>query len=735
MAKKKSRRRKAKPEKRPALDLNRVLDVLGIGLVALGGITVLSFLSTTQGTLTGWWLHVLRQGFGWGVYVVPLGMMAVGLWLLIRHFETRPAIGWERATGAVLLFLVSLTIFHFLAFSDTPWELAHAGGGGGYLGAALCYLLEMGLGTWGAGVVLLALWLIGLSLVLSTPPVEMVRWGQSRIQRLREHLQARRRPVINGRREPTPSPAPSSPRPAPAPAPRPVGPAFPRIIGGPQEWRLPRLEDILEESVENEISQAEIRHRVRVIEETLASFGVPARVVEVNQGPVVTQFGVEPGYIEGRGGKRTKVKVSKILALADDLALALAAAPIRIEAPVPGRSIVGIEVPNSEISLVALRGVMESEEFRSLGSKLALALGRDVSGQPVVADLAVMPHLLIAGTTGSGKSVCINSIVTCLLLNNTPDELRMIMVDPKRVELTIYNGLPHLLAPVVVDLERVVGTLQWAVREMEQRYQRLAKVGARHIDDYNQRVSASGEKPMPYIIIVIDELADLMMLAPDEVERTVCRLAQMARATGIHLVIATQRPSVDVVTGLIKANFPARISFAVTSQVDSRVILDMGGAERLLGRGDMLFLSPDASQPVRLQGCFVSDQEVVRLVQYWKGARVSRVEAPERAAAPQTYIQQPLWEEMRRRVEEARREQEDELLEKAIEVVRQYRRASISLLQRRLRIGYTRAARLIDTLEERGIVGPPEPGTRVRPVLLRDNEEYGGGQGFESLKH
>jgi S-DNA-T family DNA segregation ATPase FtsK/SpoIIIE len=488
---------------------------------------------------------------------------------------------------------------------------------------------------------------------------------------------------------------------------------FPRVVGSTREWLLPPPEDILEQGIEQELSQAEIRSKVRIIEETLANFGVPAKVVEVNQGPTVTQFGVEPGFIErtSRSGKtkRVKVKVNRISALTNDLALALASSPIRIEAPVPGRSVVGIEVPNASISLVALYSVIESEAFHSIDSKLRIALGQDVAGQPCAADLAQMPHLLIAGATGSGKSVCINSIVTCLLLHNTPVDLRLIMIDPKMVELTNYNGIPHLLVPVVVDLERVVVTLKWVTGEMERRYKLFSRVGARNIDVYNQMRATQGEERLPYIVVVIDELADLMMIAPDEVERYICRIAQLARATGIHLVIATQRPSVDVVTGLIKANFPARISFAVTSQVDSRVVVDTTGAEKLLGRGDLLFMAPDSSKLARLQGCFVSDREIQRLVEYWQGFRASAPLPPGAAL-----MQQPLWDEARAKEKQAA--ESDELLDQAIQIVREQNRASISLLQRRLRIGYLRAARLIDTMEKAGVVGPDEGGSRGRQV-------------------
>ena len=507
----------------------------------------------------------------------------------------------------------------------------------------------------------------------------------------------------------------------------------PAVSSKGQVFKLPDYGKLLSPSIEKQISDDELRRRAEIIEHTLASFGAPGRVVEVNQGPVITQFGVEPDYIESRAGKRTKVKVGKISALADDIALALAAPSIRIEAPVPGKGFVGVEVPNPEPSLVGLRDIMDSDNFQTIESPLKLGLGQDVSGNAVAVDLTSMPHLLIAGTTGSGKSVCVNGIISALLMTRTPDELQMIMVDPKRVELTNYNGIPHLMAPVVVELERIVGVLKWVQREMDERYRKFAMAGARNISDFNKRAEKNGADKLYYIVVIIDELADLMMLAPEETERVITRLAQMSRATGIHIIISTQRPSVDVVTGLIKANFPSRIAFAVATGVDSRVILDQPGAERLLGRGDMLFQAPDASVPLRLQGVYVSDDEIESIVDYWRkqGASAPKVavdngadgtsgsgkksaSTPEASMAKTTAVQRPLFEEASSRKASV---SDDALFDEAVELVRQMNKASISLLQRRLRIGYTRAARLIDLMEEQDVIGPHEGGSKPRKVL------------------
>jgi S-DNA-T family DNA segregation ATPase FtsK/SpoIIIE len=454
------------------------------------------------------------------------------------------------------------------------------------------------------------------------------------------------------------------------------------------------------------------RYQAQIIEETLRGFGIPAEVVEINSGPTVTQFGLRLGTLERKltdgSAVQQRVRVNKVAALNNDLALALSATPIRIETPVPGRPLVGIEVPNVNKSMVSLRSVLEDKDFKNSKKPLMVALGKDVSGRPVSASLAAMPHVLIAGATGSGKSVCVNTIISTLLMTYTPDQLRFLMVDPKMVELPSYNGIPHLIAPVVTDFDQVVGALSWATREMERRYKLFAAKGARSLDTYNSKVAGQAEQ-LPFLVVIIDELADLMMMAPDEVERHIARIAQMARATGIHLIIATQRPSVDVGTGRIKANFPTRLAFAGTSQIDSRVILDSPGAEKLLGQGDMLYMASDSSKLARLQGCYVSDEEINNIVTFWR----STVPTP---TNPRTMADGPEklpWADIMAEADK------DEMLEEAVKVVTESGRASTSMLQRRLGIGYPRASRLMDQLEEEGIIGPAN-GAKPRDVFWKE---------------
>ncbi len=483
---------------------------------------------------------------------------------------------------------------------------------------------------------------------------------------------------------------------------------------------LPPLELMVNHEL-NKPSAEEINRNASIIENTLYEFDIDADVIDVKVGPVVTQYAVSPikEVLNPETGKVeiTRVRVDKIVNLQGDLALALSAKTLRIEAPVPGHSYVGIEVPNSNPSMVGLRPVLASEVFYDRRKKpLAIPMGRDVSGQSVVIELASLPHMLVAGTTGSGKSVFLASIVSSLVLNNSPEEVKMIMLDPKRVELTRFNGLPHLIGPVETEGERIIGVLRWAAREMDRRYKLLELENARNIDAYNANLGRRRKhEHLPYIVLLIDEIGDLMMSHPDEIEGTVTRLAQKARAAGIHLVIATQRPSTDVLTGLIKANFPGRVSFAVASGTDSRVILDYTGAETLLGRGDMLYLAPDAAGPRRIQGCYVDDREVEEIVMYWKNWHAEQIaegvmEAPR--VAP--------WERGITRVEAL--SEHDPLLEDAIKLVVEAKEASTSMIQRRLGIGYPRAARLMDLLYELGIIGPPKSGGRPRDVLVKTSK-------------
>ena len=447
----------------------------------------------------------------------------------------------------------------------------------------------------------------------------------------------------------------------------------------------------------------------RVIEETLANFDISAAVVEVSVGPVVTRYELKPA---------AGVKVSRIEALADDLALALAARTLRIEAPIPGKSVVGIEIPNMAIGLVSLRDVAESAEFKGSPSKLTVALGKDVAGAAIVTDLAKLPHLLIAGQTGSGKSVCIGSILTSLLMQSTPDEVRILIGDLKRVDFPGFNGVPHLVVPVIHDAGPILNALYWTTSEMDRRYRLFARTGARNIATYNEK--QAGSDRVPYIVLIIDELADLMLQAPIQVEKQITRIAQLARATGIHLVVGTQRPSVDVITGLIKANIPARIAFATASAVDSRTIIDMTGAEKLLGRGDMLWMAPDSAKPVRAQGAFVSDGEIELVIRHWKQQRdprydMSIVEDRERAQAR----------------DDDGDDIDDNRYEEAIDIVQRAGQASVSMLQRKMTIGFARAGRLIDVMERNGIIGPSQGPGKMRDVYGLARTREGGDRTHE----
>jgi S-DNA-T family DNA segregation ATPase FtsK/SpoIIIE len=754
MAKKTTRRQTKKTQSK---ELVVRPEIIGTFLLILAGITLLSLFTPNRGFFISTWLNVLSVLIGWGRYVFWIPLTVLAIWFFRAFSSEDTAEKWEKPVGTFMMLAVLLVAFHFIV----PGESFDKPGGGGLIGLALGEMLRSALGTAGAMVTLIGTIPIIVILISGLSFRELIQMCFDFYYRFQDWRHFRQLPInqppgrslaptepptrfidrilpTSDKGEPLPEqddnlpmvvagtakelPPPQNPHTRPSPP----STAIAAQTGGGYQWRLPELGQIFEYGHEMEISEREIHKRVKVIEDTLAGFNIKVQVREINPGPAVTRFSLKLVDQKDAKGNTKKVRVSRIVNLQNDLALALAAAPIRIEAPIPGKPYVGIEVPNSNTNIVALRNLMEADRFTQPTGILKLALGQNVAGQAYVADLAAMPHLLIAGATGSGKSVCINATVACLLSTHTPDTLRLLMIDPKMVELVNYNGIPHLLAPVVTELEKAVGVLSWATREMDRRYKMFAKNHVRNLQGYNEKMTNTGQEPLPYIVVIIDELADLMMMAPDEVERTIARLAQMARATGVHLIIATQRPSVDVVTGLIKANFPARIAFAVSSQIDSRVILDSPGAERLLGKGDMLFMAADSSKLQRLQGVFVSDVELNRLVRFWADAMPqTRSESRAHIDAPTDLVQQPLWEEYQAmgNKEPGNKQNDDKLLEAAIAEVRKQGKASVSMLQRRLRVGYARAARLIDEMEAQGIIGTDEGTGRARPVLISEVDD------------
>lgn len=745
--------RKSKPQPNPLHQLPVLLsrgESIGVVLVFLAAITLLSLLTSSNGVLTATWLGWLEMLFGVGIWGFPLVTGVLGLWMIIRAIEQMPDLPWQRPAGLALLFLSVI-------MAGTLWDGNSLDPLGGQVGLLLAEVISGAVGEWGAWAVASFLAVAGFVLLTDRllveigeelaalarhwrqrvqpgpgrPPIDpavplpsgMLPWWKRLQERWRQQSpRLSLPPKLTTLVRPEPGPVHRQPARLPQTTPQTVRvigspPAkneddllTPRIFGGAQEWRLPRLDEMLLDWERHSDSDERIRHQGRLIQETLALFGVPADFEGAYKGPSVTQYLIKPGYIERTvQGQvtRTKVKVSKIAGLANDLALALAAPSVRIEAPIPGTNYVGVEVPNHEGNTVGLKELMESDTFQNVKGRLRIALGEDVKGQPIVTDLGRMPHLLIAGATGSGKSACINSIICCLLLTHTPETLRLLMVDPKMVELSTYTGVPHLLGPVVTEVDKAAGVLYWAVKEMERRYTLFSQAGARDLTRYNDYLEKQGEKPLPYIVIIVDEMADLMMAAPEEVEKHICRLAQMARAVGIHLIIATQRPSVDVITGLIKANFPARIAFAVTSQTDSRVILDTPGAERLLGRGDMLVMRSDVAKLGRVQGCMVGEDEIARVVAFWRQqATLEGTPTP------------PPWSALMDRLDD-----EEELLQEALDAVQGLTQVTTSQLQRKLRIGYPKAARLVEKLEEKGFLGPDQGAGQGRKVLLKKEDE------------
>ena len=718
--------------------------ILALALIAWGGVTLVSLVPrVNSGALIGLWVRLIVFLFGWGAYAIAVGLMAAGL-LWLRHLVHQPMVWrWRPILGFELTLIGLLTLSHAF-LRQRGWQLVESGRGGGVIGWALCLFFATILGPLITQCLMGLMVALGLALTFDLTLQDFRRIGIHlaelwRAWRAARQAQKERRAaatltvsdeaatlpqgvaVSPLSRHKAPQPTPES-KAAPAqPTRKKSRPRRPRATSSATLVPL----DLLQESQTVGMNPEEITRKRRIIEETLAQFGVPAKVTEVRPGPIVTQFGVSPGYISRgtEGQRRRKVRVSQIASLADDLALALAAPSLRVEAPVPGRAVVGIEVPNAETSLVRLRAVLESDAYRRCTRPLCFAVGLDVAGTPQVADLARMPHLLVAGTTGSGKSVFVKSLAASLVMRNTPDTLRLIAIDPKMVELSHLNGLPHLLGMAETSVERGLRVLRWVAHEMDVRYKRFAELTARNLEDYNTKVTRkrSGKeplddaKPLPRIVVLIDELADLMLFEPEETERLLTRIAQMARATGIHLVVATQRPSTDVVTGLIKANFPARVSFATASIVDSRVILDTPGAETLLGRGDMLFLRPDASSPMRIQGCFISEDELEAIIHYWQqeiGATPAKPpwDAVSEARGPEQWRIEGL-------------DKDADLLEQAIAYARSQGSVSTSGIQRRLRISYPRAARLMEQMENMGIVGPQESAGRKRRVILGGEED------------
>ena len=689
-------------------------DVLGVILFAFALMTLLALTGISQGALLVPWAGLLSIWFGWGSYLVAISIGLAGFTIL-RWDQGSFFLGRFIAIELVLLLTVSLLAI----IGGNSVERADSGLDGGRIGWGLATLAWMIGPVWGT-LLIVILWILSFMSAFGLW-IRVEHW----LMRL-----AGDAPVVEPVAEPVQEseevPASTTRDEKPKSKSKPLPPEFRKSLRAPESQDnrpaepLPRGEDfppltILSGEQISRPDERTINQTAGLIEKTLSEFGIPATVIGFRVGPTVTQFAVQPGFIKKTGSaeedaRQMKVRVAQIAALQKDLALALAAQRLRIQAPVPGKPYVGIEVPNSRSSVVRLRPILETEEFYKVKSPLAIALGRDVSGQPLVADLSRMPHLLIAGATGSGKSVCITSIAACLAMNNAPEDLRLVMIDSKMVELLRYNGLPHLYGKVETNIERIMGVLRWVVVEMEHRYRLLEGAKARDLDSYHRKLARRGDTTsLPRIVVIIDELADLMMSAPDQTEHNLVRLAQMARATGIHLVVATQRPSTDVVTGLIKANFPARLAFAVTSGTDSRVILDTSGAETLLGRGDMLFLNPEVGNPMRAQGVMVSDQEIEKLITHWQ--KVSDLPLDD----------VPPWEKL---LQEPAESSDDALITEAVSLVQETQRASASLLQRRLRIGYPRAARLLDQLEEMGIVGPSQGGGRERDVLIDPEDEF-----------
>lgn len=670
-----------------ALEKKTITTIIGLAVAAAAGLLALSLITNTGALLA--LKDSSYQLFGATVVFIPLLLLLASLPLLSLKL---PFVKTNIIFGA---FAAVLAASGMIA--------AFSGNLGGLVGGSIWLVFKSTITAAGGFFVLLVIFLVSLVIAANTSldqAISTIVVAATKITRVLKFIKSKLTPASRGKFV-SGAPILGGQKRQAIRDKDEMG-LIPSVIvnspGQTQIWQYPPL-SLLGDSQGTSANRGNLKQNAQIIEKTLESFGIVAKVVEVNLGPTITQYALEIPL---------GTKLSKIISLQNDLALALATSTgnVRIEAPIPGKSLVGIEIPNLSPEIVNLKGILSDDAMRANKSKLAIGLGLDVSGNTVTTDIGKMPHVLIAGTTGSGKSVLINAIIATMLFRASPQEIKLILVDPKRVELSEYNDIPHLLTPVIVEPDKILSALKWAMQEMDRRYKLFKDAQVRNITGYNE---LSGFQALPYIVIIIDELQNLMEYAPVEVEDAVVRIASMARATGLHLVVATQRPSVDVITGLIKANIPCRIAFNVSSMIDSRVILDQAGAEKLLGKGDMLYVPPDASKPMRIQGVYVSDTEIRNLIAFLKKSGI----APEYT---EEVIQMPLGKHL---VSGAA----DELFEEALRTVCQYDRASASLLQRRLRVGYARAARLLDELESAGVVGPGE-GSKPRDVLVKDPEQY-----------
>jgi len=694
--------------------------IIAVLLIALAILSVFSLFGGA-GAFGTYLNKILALAFGAGRFLLPLLLAIVGFMYFRRGTESY----YVFVTAGFILFFASvLGIIHIFHPLLKMLEIAKSGQGGGFLGTAAAYPVLHLFGFWAGLVVLLAIALASLLLALNVPfralvkPVEWIKKKEDEAEDERGE-EGREEPKITIEEKPSAAARISEmlkrrPEKIVPEKGMPVSERQ-RMIAG---WKLPPL-NLLERTT-GTAKAGDIEANAKIIQKTLKNFGIDVEIGEISVGPSVTQYCFKPA---------AGVKLSKITTLNNDLSLALAQHPIRIEAPIPQKSLIGIEVPNKVPTLVRLRDILESTDFSERKSNLTVALGQDVAGNYILSDVSTMPHLMIAGATGTGKSICINTIITSLLYQNSPDDLKFILIDPKRVELTAFNGIPHLLTPTVVDNGKVANALKWVIGQMEERYKMLQDSGSRDIFSYNEKIKGGRkkeivdeetgeitdkeEKRLPFIVIIIDELADIMASHAKEVEAAIVRIAQMARAVGIHLIVSTQRPSVEVLTGLIKANITTRIAFQVATQIDSRTILDMAGSEKLLGNGDMLYLSARSPKPKRIQGVFVSESEVRRVVKSIRSQLKEEVEYDEGVTAPQklSFGAKGL------AFFGGGGEGEDELYEEAEETIMRAGKASASLLQRRLRVGYARAARLLDILEANGVIGPAD-GSKPREVLI-----------------